>query len=71
MRTTREQKPSQHIGGLPCPKCRQMIPISMQQMLMHHTFFCPSCGLRLDIDKNKSDKAIEALRKIEAAEKRR
>lgn len=71
MEVQREQKPSQHTSGIPCPNCRQMIPISMQQMLMYRTIFCPSCGLRLDIDKNKSDKAIEVLRKIEEAEKRR
>ena len=33
------------------------------------SIFCPSCGLRLDINKSASSKAIEALKKVDAAQK--
>ena len=54
---------------MPCPSCGEFIPISMQQILESSSIFCPSCGLRLDINKVASSKAIEALKKAEEAQK--
>lgn len=63
--TAQQQK---RISGMSCPVCNGFIPISMYQIL-ESSIFCPSCGLRLDINKNASSKAIEALKKVEKAQK--
>lgn len=53
--------------GLPCPICGQLIPISINQLLFDRALFCTSCGLRLSIDKQKTEKAQEILAKVEGA----
>ena len=59
-----------HTPGLGCPNCGQMIPVSMQQILHDKALRCPCCGLLLSIDKNKSDKALMILQKVDEAQKR-
>ena len=56
-------------GGMPCPACNGFIPISMYQILTSPSVFCPICGLRLDINKPASSKAINALKNIAVAQK--
>ena len=41
----------------------------MHQILESSAIFCPSCGLKLEINKAASSKAIEALRKVAEAQK--
>ena len=41
----------------------------MYQILESSAIFCPSCGLKLEINKAASSKAIEALRKVAEAQK--
>ena len=41
----------------------------MQQILFSRSLFCPTCGLRLNIDQNKSDKALKILEKVNAMQK--
>jgi predicted RNA-binding Zn-ribbon protein involved in translation (DUF1610 family) len=66
METIQNNKDNQQrMPGMPCPNCGNFIPTSIQQILFSNSLFCPSCGLRINIDKRKSDKAIEALKKIE------
>lgn len=55
---------SKQTSGMPCPSCHAFIPISMYQIISGSSIFCPACGLRLDIDKSKSEKALEALKRI-------
>jgi len=69
MSTGRIQK-EHHIPGLGCPNCGQMIPVSMQQIIHDKALRCPCCGLVLSIDKNKSDKALKILSKVDVAQKR-
>ena len=40
----------------------------MYQILESSAIFCPSCGLKLEINKAASSKAIEALRKVAEAQ---
>ena len=47
-----------------------MIPVSMQQIIHAKALRCPCCGLVLSIDKNKSDKALKILSKVDVAQKR-
>ena len=57
------------MSGMPCPACNCFIPITMHQILSSSSIFCSSCGLKLEINKAASSKAIEALRKVAEAQK--
>lgn len=60
----REQK-----TGLKCPLCGNFIETSIFQLLTTNALVCPSCGLRLRIDRMKSQKAFDVLRKVQDARK--
>ena len=53
--------------GIPCPVCGNLIPISIHQLLFDRALFCPICGLKLNIDKKKSEKALKILAKVDEA----
>lgn len=54
--------------GLKCPQCGEFIESSVFQLLTASALECPKCHLRLKIDRMKSQKAFEALRKVQAAQ---
>lgn len=60
----------QRIPGIRCPHCGNFIPTSIQQILFSSCLFCPTCGLKLNIDKRKSDKALQILAKVDEAQRR-
>ena len=60
----------QRTPGLACPNCKNLIPITIHQLLEAKSIFCPICGLRLSLDKKSSDKAKDVLIKIEEAQKK-
>lgn len=62
-RHVREQK-----TGLKCPRCGNFIETSIFQLLTTTALICPSCHLRLNIDRLKSKRAFDALRKVKAAQ---
>ena len=64
------QQQLQRVPGIRCPHCGNLIPTSIQQILFSSSLFCPTCGLKLNIDKRKSDKALEMLKKVDEAQKR-
>ena len=64
------QQQQQRIPGIRCPHCGNLIPTSIQQILFSNCLFCPTCGLRLNIDKKKSDKALKILAKVDEAQRR-
>ncbi|SDG04699.1 hypothetical protein SAMN05216518_11855 [Bacteroidales bacterium KHT7] len=66
----RTQQPSQRMPGMPCPRCGSYIPTSIQQILFSNSLCCPLCGLRLNIDKTKSYKALKILAKVNEAQQR-
>lgn len=53
--------------GFPCPNCGGFIETTAVNILTTRSLFCPSCGLRLDIDLANSRRAFDALRKINEA----
>lgn len=68
-----EPRMTQHEQRIPeirCPKCGNPIPVSIQQILFSSSLFCPICGLRLNIDKRKSDKALKILAKVDDSQRR-
>ena len=66
----RTEHSSQHMPGMPCPNCGNFIPTSIQQILFSSSLYCPICGLSINIDKRKSDKALKMLEKIDKAQKK-
>ena len=64
------QQQQQRVPGIRCPHCGNFIPTSIQQILFSSCLFCPTCGLKLNIDKRKSDKALKILEKVDEAQKK-
>lgn len=64
------QQDQQRVPGIRCPHCGNFIPTSIQQILFSSCLFCPNCGLKLNIDKRKADKALKILQKVDEAQKR-
>jgi len=54
--------------GMNCPQCGTFIETSVFELLTSSALLCPSCRLRLSIDRTKSKPAFDALRKIQNAQ---
>ena len=59
----REQK-----AGMKCPQCGTFIETTIFELLTSTALQCPSCHLRLNIDRMKSKPAFDALRKVQFAQ---
>ena len=57
----REQK-----AGMKCPQCGAFIETSIFELLTSNALQCPSCHLRLNIDRMKS----KAVRKVQNAQEK-
>ncbi len=51
-----------------CPQCGKFIPTTIMHIITASALVCPHCQLRLNIDRMKSGKAIDALKKVQAAQ---
>ena len=58
----------QNVPGMNCPMCKGFIPTTIYYIVANTELTCPHCGLKLRIDRVKSAKAIDALRKVKAAQ---
>lgn len=47
-----------------CPICGKYIPVLEQWDLSSTTLCCPNCGTKIIVDKKKSDKAVELIKKL-------
>ncbi len=56
-------------AGLNCPQCGAFIETSIFELLTSSALACPSCRLRLSIDRTKSRPAFDALRKVQNAQR--
>jgi len=52
--------------GLSCPVCRHRIIVSIENLLSGEAIQCPSCGLELTVDNEKSEAALDALNKLQS-----
>ena len=57
-------------GGMICPQCGFMMPISMYQIMQSTPIDCPNCHLALRIDREKSIDVLKRLQEIEEASKK-
>lgn len=55
-------------AGLKCPQCGTFIDTNIYQIIHARALVCPKCGLCLNIDPVKSKAAIDALKKVQAAQ---
>jgi len=53
--------------GLRCPECATHIRVTIADLLYVGSVVCPTCHLVLEVDKERSHGAIDALAKLEAA----
>ncbi len=51
--------------GLNCPVCSHRIIVSIEHLLSGQALECPSCGLELTVDDEKSSAALEALHRLQ------
>lgn len=56
------------VPGMKCPQCGEFIPTTIQQISVASCLVCPHCQLRMNIDKSASRRAIDALKKVNAAQ---
>ncbi|MDG1276051.1 MAG: hypothetical protein P8O16_02140 [Algoriphagus sp.] len=52
--------------GLSCPVCSHRIIVSIDNLLSGQAIQCPSCGLELTVDNEKSEAALDALNKLQS-----
>ena len=63
-----EKNASEQKSGMKCPQCGKFIETSIFELLTLNALECPSCHLRLSIDRMKSKQAFDALRKVQQAQ---
>ena len=66
----RKDQQQQRMPGMACPRCGNFIPTSIQQILFSNVLFCPTCGLKLNIDKKKHEKTLKILENVDEAMRR-
>jgi DNA-directed RNA polymerase subunit RPC12/RpoP len=59
-----EQAAVQKPPGLDCPRCTFRIMISVPMLLSGEPVTCPSCGLRLTVDRQQSQACLDELKKV-------
>jgi DNA-directed RNA polymerase subunit RPC12/RpoP len=50
--------------GLACPQCGFRIQVAINDLLNNRSIRCSSCGLELDVDREKSRAALNALENL-------
>ncbi len=51
-------------ASLPCPACGETISIPIEALLAFKGAVCFGCGARLEVDREASEAAIDALRRL-------
>lgn len=52
--------------GLNCPECRTRMVVSIQNLVNLDPLICPNCRLELTVDSEKSQSALESLKKLQS-----
>jgi hypothetical protein len=55
--------------GVPCPRCRSPIRLTIAKLLSGTPVFCSECGLQLLLDAGASAEGLAAVRKLERSMK--
>lgn len=59
--------PGNQEPGLPCPQCKNLIRLTIEDLLRRDRFFCGCCGLEVKLDRNRSKQSLELMGKIAEA----
>ncbi len=60
-----ENQQNQQTPGLDCPECGHRIPTSIPILLSGRPLFCGGCGLKLEIDMQKSSYVLDKLQDLQ------
>lgn len=52
------------LKGVACPQCTNLLHISIDEIEEAGGFVCPFCGLTIQISRTPSEKAQEAINKL-------
>ncbi|MGB3205054.1 MAG: hypothetical protein WBB28_08705 [Crinalium sp.] len=53
------------VKGFPCPECAGFIPVSPAMLLgSQDSVYCPSCGLKLTINRAQSKEELEQYQQL-------
>ncbi|HEX6098266.1 MAG TPA: hypothetical protein VF432_18205 [Thermoanaerobaculia bacterium] len=53
--------------GMPCPRCGYRITVTLQDLSTASAVICSGCALRLELDRGRSQAALELVRKLRVA----
>lgn len=59
-----DQKRSESSPGIPCPRCRARIRVSIETLISLKPIHCPACALELTVNREKSEGSLKALRRL-------
>jgi hypothetical protein len=51
--------------GVPCPRCKTPIRLTLPKLLAGTPVFCSECGLELTLDRHASTDALDAARTMQ------
>lgn len=51
--------------GVPCPRCRSPIRLTIDKLLSGTPVYCSECGLQLTLDAAASAEGLDAVRKLQ------
>lgn len=68
--TTHGVPNSNTVPGIKCPQCGGFIPTTIMQIITGNPIVCPHCHLKIIIERGKTSNAIEALKKVQAAQEK-
>ena len=55
--------------GVPCPRCRKPIRLTIEKLLAATPVYCSDCGLQLTVDTQASAEGMDAARRLQDAMK--
>lgn len=61
---------TERVPGISCPRCNQFIQTSIAELLADKSIRCTHCNLQLIIDHQQSQTALDALEKVDKAQRR-
>ena len=62
-----EQGKDQREPGMPCPRCKFFIQMSIKDILYKTEFICPGCSLKLTLNRGESKDTLKALQQLHIA----
>lgn len=65
--TANNNNTKEHKPGMECPECGFFINMSIETILYQSGIQCAGCGLKLTMNRNMSNEALQALQNLDTA----